>query len=496
MSDGYERDPGAGRPNPEERETRVEDIRRVVIQGASEAQQRLRRLVNKANDYWQQAQEMPMPRQAENVEEQRLRQLANEWSNSNWRVTKELGTYMDIVSWESDEVWEVTVQTRMETRNLEIVSEPYTGRPAGSRQPILPVWDYDLPEVVGLKPSQTRTRLEGLTEVVSCTTCNSTGHVLCSTCAGRGWIVCPDCKGRTKKRCTTCRGRGYVSDATPGEKKPFLRQQAENVVTSMGSRVSDLFENIRQQGVPIPNPIEADPAAKGPTIPCPDCVNGEVDCTCGTGKRVCPVCQGAKTTLCSTCRGTGKLVRAREITRRFELQTQTQIVGASPIPQQSLLKAEGDLLYNAEVNETLHPAAPPENVPLDVWHTTVELVNAAAHVEEKRGTDAQSSSRATLQVVELVRIPYTSVYYRYGDQDYALYIYDSEGKEKFYAPTFPARWDRVERLVKAISSDLLAPTQQDATFSSTEGYRPSSIEHSYNISEEDEGREDDTPKTP
>ena len=59
-----------------------------------------------------------------------------------------------------------------------------------------------------------------------------------------------------------------------------------------------------------------------------------------------------------------------------------------------------------------------------------------------------------------MRIPYTKLQYRFADQDYELYIYDSEGREKFYAERFPARWDRIERLFKAISSDLLSGQSQ------------------------------------
>ena len=188
--------------------------------------------------------------------------------------------------------------------------------------------------------------------------------------------------------------------------------------------------------------------------------------------------------LCSNCGGTGKLVRHREIVRRFDLRTQTRIVGECPIPQQQLFKASGHLIYNVEVNETLYPEAPPEDVPIDVWRTTVDLVKTESQGQEKIG--AVTGTRATLQVVELVRIPYTKVQYRYGDQDNVLYIYDGEGKEKFYADRYPARWDRIERLVKAISNDLLTPVQKEAPPSNRTqagGYR---VPVEYSISEEDD----------
>ncbi len=501
MSDNWEpQDPlfKQGQPNKEEIDKRVEEIRKAFTQSANEAQQRIRKVVDKASDYWQQAQTAPAPHQATSMDEQRIRQLANMWSNENWRVAKDLGTYMEIVSWHNDEVWEITVQTRWETRALESTTEPYKGRTASNKpQPILPVWDYDLPEVTSLKAPASRTQLEGLEEVAACMTCNGTGRTLCASCNGRGWIVCPECKGRTKKKCNTCRGRGYVSDWTVGEKKPFFRKQAENVANSVGERVSDVFESIRQQGVPIPNPVDVDPASKGATVPCPDCVNGEVDCTCGNGKRVCAVCEGTKMSLCANCGGTGKIVRHREIARRFDLNVQTRIVGESVIPQQQLVSAGGELVYNAEVDDAFLPDVAPNGVPMDVWNTAVALVNSERQ-EKPRGTtrplqpndSTKSDSRATLQVIELVRIPYTRVNYRYGTQEYVFCAYDAEGREKFYADRYPARWERIERLVKAISSDLLTPAQPgeqpptNTTYGG--GYRVPVEVPPYNITEEDD----------
>ena len=481
---------GGGQPDSGDMDKRIEDIKRVVTQGANEAQQRIKRVVDKASEYWQQVQVAPTPRQPSSVEEQRIRQLANMWSTENWRVARDLGTYMNVVAWSTDEVWEVTVQTRWETRQMEMGTEPYTGRPLGKPQPLLPVWDFELPPVTGLKAPMSRMRIEGLDEILSCTVCNGTGRALCAACTGRGWVVCPDCKGRTKKRCPTCRGRGYVSDWAEKQKKSFFKKRAENLATSVNEKVADVFEGIRSQGVPIPNPVDTDPANKGRTIPCPDCVNGEVDCTCGNGKRVCEACQGAKSVLCANCGGTGKVVRHREIVRRFDLRSQTRVVGTSAIPEQRLLKASGELVYNAEVDEALHPDAPPERVPLDVWRVAVDLATKAGASPEKPAVDnPQAQSRATLQVLELIRIPYTKVDYRYSDQDYTFYAYDAEGKEKFYADRSPARWDRVERLVRAITTDLMAPAQDSPQANNfPPGYRVPVEVPPYTVTEEDNNK--------
>ncbi|HET8840771.1 MAG TPA: hypothetical protein VFN35_04855 [Ktedonobacteraceae bacterium] len=476
-----EAQPGQG-PQPFNQENidkRIEDIKRLVIQGASEAQTRFKRVAERANEYWQQANTLPEPRRSSNMEDERIRQFANIWSSGNWQIARELGNYMDIVSWQDDEAWDISLQTRWETRSLETVAEAYTGRSPGQMRPVLPIWDYDLPEVSGLKAPDTRVRLEGNDEVLSCSACNSTGHLLCATCSGRGWIVCPDCKGRTKMRCDTCRGRGYVADWADQKKKPFFQRRTEKLTTSFNEKISDVFDGIRQQGLPLPNPVDTDPANKGRTVPCPDCVNGEVECTCGTGKRVCSTCHGSKTELCDNCGGTGRIVRHRDLVRHFDLSLQSQVVGSESIPQEHLGNATGDLVYSAEITEMLYPEAPPESVPIDVWRAAVQLVEQASPVTEgkNRPNVLRSESRPSLQVLELIRVPYTRVNYRYNGQDYTFYIYDVEGKEKFYAERFPARWDRIERLVRSITADLTAaPTQVSAppanpASNQTRGYR-------------------------
>src|SRR5579885_2499249 len=67
----------SGWTNQGDIDKRIEDIKRLVAQGASEAQQRIRQVVTRANEYLQQAQTAPAtppaPKQATSVEEQRIR---------------------------------------------------------------------------------------------------------------------------------------------------------------------------------------------------------------------------------------------------------------------------------------------------------------------------------------------------------------------------------------------------------------------------------------
>ena len=64
MGDEWEQGPAPepGEPNNDDFDKRVEEIRRMVIQGTSEAQQRLKRVVDRAGEYWQQTNSTPQPR--------------------------------------------------------------------------------------------------------------------------------------------------------------------------------------------------------------------------------------------------------------------------------------------------------------------------------------------------------------------------------------------------------------------------------------------------
>ncbi len=132
--EGPSPDTQPGRPSQDDLDKRIEEIRRKVIETTTEAQQRIKRVVDKAGTYWQQSNTPLQPRRPSNVEEERIRHLANKWSMGNWQLAKELGTYMDLVSWGEDEVWEISLQTRWETRSMEAISEPYTGRPVRATQ--------------------------------------------------------------------------------------------------------------------------------------------------------------------------------------------------------------------------------------------------------------------------------------------------------------------------------------------------------------------------
>ena len=83
MGDEWEQNPSSEQPNQDDLDKRIEEIRRKVIEGTSEAQMRIKRVVDKAGEYWQQTNTPLEPRHATSVEEERIRHLANLWSLGN-----------------------------------------------------------------------------------------------------------------------------------------------------------------------------------------------------------------------------------------------------------------------------------------------------------------------------------------------------------------------------------------------------------------------------
>src|SRR5260370_16851771 len=112
---------------------------------------------------------------------------------------------------------------------------------------------------------------------------------------------------------------------------------------------------------------------------------------------------------------------------------------------------------------------------MDGGRLAVQTINNADASQNDRGAasggvragNPKIQTRPSLQVLELVRMPYIKVDYRYGDQDYTFYIYDVEGKEKFYAERFPARWDRIERLVRFIAPAFITPPHGNSDSNTT-----------------------------
>ncbi len=441
-------------PYQDELTQQLQEVGRVLRDGLSQASGRLKQVFGRASQLWEESAVPPPTRLTGSREEEFVRRLAKRWTQQDFLVTPDLSDNMAIASWERLDLWEFRVQTRWETRAFEVTTEPYSGTKPTTTGRILPVWDYVLPVVNDPQLQLARERLPDADELAMCLSCNGSGRVACSTCTGKGWVVCPDCKGRTKIRCPRCKGKAMIPDwggPRRGPGKNFFQAQAEQLADAVKERASDMVDSVRQY-VPLPGgqPQLAPGERPKGMIPCPECVDGEIECSCGSGKRVCATCQGVKSQPCPICKGSGQVIRHREIVRRFETRETLGTVGETAIPEKALRKAEGDVMMTVEGIQALEQVTPPEGLSEEVWR-------AAQEAARKQRQPFAPEQHATFQSVEFLRVPVVKVAYTYGEAPYTFFAFGAEGQERFFAESFPPRWKRVERFVRSVAQELITP---------------------------------------
>jgi hypothetical protein len=442
-------------PEQDELTQQVQEMGRTLRDGLTQVSGRLRQVFGRATQLWDESAVPPPTRLTGSREEEYVRQLAKRWTQQEFLVTPDLIDNMAIESWERLDLWEFRVQTRWETRAFEVTTEPYSGAKPTATGRVLPLWDYVLPVVSDPEAREVRERLSDADELAMCLSCNGSGRIACSTCTGKGWVVCSDCKGRTKLRCPRCKGKAIIPDwGAPrrGPGKNFFQSQAEQLADAVKDRANDMVDSVRQY-VPLPGgqPQLAPGERPKGMIPCPECVDGEIECSCGSGKRVCTTCQGVKTQPCPICKGSGQVIRHREIVRRFEAREALRTVGEVAIPEKALRKAEGDVIMTVETIPALEKTTPPAGLAEEVWRAAQE----AARTNRQPSAPEQ---HATFQSVEFLRVPVVKVGYTYGEAPYSFYAFGAEGKERFFAEGFPPRWKRVERFVRSVAQELITPT--------------------------------------
>jgi hypothetical protein len=442
-------------PYQDELTQQVQEMGRALRDGLGQVSGRLRDVFGRATQLWDESAVPAPTRLTGSREEEFVRQLAKRWTQQDFLVTPDLGDNMAIESWERLDLWEYRVQTRWESRVFEVTTEPYAGTKPATTGRVLPIWDYVLPVVTDPQAQLVRERMPDADELAMCVSCNGSGRIACSTCTGKGWVVCSDCKGRTKLRCPRCKGKAMIPDwggPRRGPGKSFFQAQAEQLADAVKERASDMVDSVRQY-VPLPGgqPQLAPGERPKGMIPCPECVDGEIECSCGSGKRVCATCQGVKTQPCPICKGSGQVIRHREIVRRFEARETIGSVGETKLPEKALRKAEGDVIMTVEGIPLLEKATPPEGLSEEVWH-------AAQEAARKQRQPAAPEQHAVFQSIEFLRVPVVNVVYMYGDNPYSFFAFGTEGHERFFAESFPPRWRRVERFVRSVAQELITPT--------------------------------------
>ena len=251
-----------------------------------------------------------------------------------------------------------------------------------------------------------------------------------------------------------------------------MQVHAERLAADAAVRLADLSERLRQEhGVPLPPSSDWLPTApaSGETTPCPDCLDGAVACACGNGKLVCETCRGSGHAACKSCGASGRVVRYREIVRRFDTRRgmrmlpgevgRTKHLGSEA--HSALARATGDEVWHGDVEQLQQPA--PASVPASVWsaaqtareHVANGRQVAASPVGAGAGTATETAERRVIgRQARLTRVPLTQVEYTFAGHPFAFLAVGHTGAERFWAETFPPRWSRVGRFVKALVRDL------------------------------------------
>jgi hypothetical protein len=486
---GNEIAPGKEEPKdwPEARDAIADDLERqaretmrVIRESAGDLGTRVRQVLDHAATLWNQAGPgAPTTTSTTSISpahELRARTLARRWRTIDFLVDPELADGMIVGAVEDAAAWRVELRERGEMRVLAEVTEPYRGDRPVVLAPTLPAWDYSFPAVPEIAAGERRERLADSGMIGACLTCNGTGHQACRHCDGKGFVECPTCHGRARVMCRRCRGRGRIADSHAERQarasKSYLQVHAERIATDAAGRLADLSERLRQEyGVPLPPSADWMPTApaSGETIPCPDCIEGKVKCSCGNGKLVCDVCRGSGHAACASCGGSGRVVRFREVVRRFDMRHSSKVIPANDfavshlIDVAALRRATGDVAWEGSIEQL--DASAPASVPGSVWGAAQEL--AREHVAHEAAAEAAQTARAAggeakpkgerrvlARQMHITRIPLTHVEYTFAGHPFAFLAVGHSGTERFWAETFPPRWSRVGRFFKAVMRDL------------------------------------------
>ncbi|HLY29739.1 MAG TPA: hypothetical protein VKQ36_01805, partial [Ktedonobacterales bacterium] len=439
---------------------------------------RVRQAIAHAGEIWEDSAEPVAPSESDvhELADIKARILARRWVERDFLVEPDLPVVMGVTALYETAAWRVELHERGETRRLVESSDPYRGQRPPAAGPVLPLWDYAFPITPDVEAGERRERITGTEALGACIICQGTGHRPCARCEGKGFTTCPTCHGRARITCRKCRGRGRIADPDAERRaradKGYFQVQAERLGVSAAEWLADFSERLRQDyGVPLPPSGQWAPqaTASGETIPCPDCSDGTLPCTCNNGKLVCKECQGSGESQCGACAGTGQVIRRREVARRFDTQISGRTLpldeaAADWFDEQMLSKSQSDPLWEGSAESVSGVA--PKGIPAEVWQAARDLVVAAqAHAlatadahqaaqANATGAPGEGERHVIARNIHVIKTPITRVEYVFGGRDYAFVAVGSATAERFWADSFPPRWNRVGRFMQALARDV------------------------------------------
>lgn len=461
----------------DELERQAREIVRVVRENVGELGDRVRQAAEHAATLWNEAAEAPAAPQVTDPHphELRARALMRRWVRRDFLVDPDLPMAMTHIALKDADLWRVEWRERGESRSLADVVGPYTGTQPPAPGAILPIWDYSFPTTPEIEAGERREPLAETAMRAACETCHGSGHRNCAHCEGKGMTTCPQCRGRGSKVCPRCRGRGRIADPAAERQaraaKSYMQVHAERFALNAVDRLADLSERLRQEyGAPLPPSADWAPVApaSGKTIACPDCVNGALPCVCNNGKVACAVCHGSSYEQCPACDGSGQVIRQRQIVRRFDTRIRTRVLAPSDpeaagwANEQMLQRSPGERVW--EGSEAELDGSAPADVPAFVWAAALAVRNEASQPSTDAGDASAAGERRVLsRRLALVRTPITHMEYGFAGRVYEAVAVGVKGQERFWADTFPPRWNRVSRFFQAVARDIAGESGRGAS---------------------------------
>lgn len=455
----------------DELEHQAREMVRVFRENVGDLGERVRQAAEHAATLWNEAAEAPAaPASTDpHPHELRSRALIRRWVKRDFLVDPDLPMAMEHIALKDADIWRIELRERGESRKLADTTEPYTGAQPPAPGPLLPVWDYTFPSAPEIEAGERREPIVGTAMRAACERCHGSGHRACAHCEGKGMTACPECRGRGAKVCPRCRGRGRIADPDAERQaraaKSYMQVHAERFAQSAVERLADFSERLRQDyGAPLPPSAEWAPVApaSGKTIACPDCVDGSLPCVCNHGKVVCAICHGSAYESCPSCAGSGQVIRQRQVVRRFDTRIRTGILpptepeAASWVTDQMLRRSVGEQVWEGSEAELSGPT--PASVPERVWQAALELKSAYDQRPQQAPGDSPAAEDGERRVLSrrllLVRTPITRIEYGFAGRVYEALAVGRTGDERFWADTFPPRWNRVSRFFQAVARDL------------------------------------------
>jgi hypothetical protein len=471
------RDLRANALNPEELERQAREtvarIKESLGGFGSRVRDAAKEAAKGATDRWKDASpSAPAASAVDALAEARARALARRWKSVDFLVDPDLPEGMRVLAVEESGLWRIEDRERAEARTLTEAVEPFRGGSPPAPQPVRSPWDYTLAPGDEIESGERRERLPDSGVIAACPACAGAMRVTCADCQGSGHTQCDVCYGRATLPCKRCRGRGYIA-ASASERlaSAFLQGELERLSYDAAMRAADLSERLRREyGIPLPPSIHWAPgvtvASDAPV--CPECDHGRVSCVCDHGRLVCETCVGQGTVECSVCAGSGKVVRYRDVVRRFETALHIETLpftGATllgGLSETAVRRAPGEVIWEGGVEDAQGSA--PDEIPEEVWQAARVLIQRTPPSAAPQANGRHVISRR----IRFSKVPVTHVEYAFAGEDYSFVAVGRVGEERFWADRFPHRWSRVQRFITALTRDQSREDPVDLTHTPTD----------------------------